>query len=189
MASLESGTHDIDLAHPVLVSREAADEHRANISSGIKGEIQSSVSELDKVILNAFAGWELSWVHEICRTKLPSPSFLPGVRINSDDTRGSYEGRSVDNSEANATTTEDSNGRVLDPLLFDDSTPGGGNTTPEEANLFQRSSRVDSDDGYISDNCVLRERRGAHLQTQRLMSPTGGARRKRTVRNEKRVDL
>jgi hypothetical protein len=175
MASLEGGTHNVDLTHPASASGKYQMNTGPDVSGGIKSEIQSSISDLDKVILDAFASRELSWVHEVRRTELPSPSFFPRVCINSDDTRGPHEGRSTDNAEANAATTEDSNSRILDPLLFDDSTPGGGNTTSKEANLLQRSSGVNSDDGYIGDNCVLRERRGSHLQMQRLMTPTGCA--------------
>jgi len=116
--------------------REAADERRPNISGGIKGEIQSPVSDLDKVILDAFATRELGWVHEVRRTELSSPSFLPWIRVNGDNTRGFHEGRSINNAEANAATAKDSNGGILDPLLFDNSTPGSGNTTPKEANLL-----------------------------------------------------
>jgi hypothetical protein len=163
MTSLEGGTHYINLSRPASASEKQSERHRSHISCGIKGKIQSPVSDLDEVILDALASRELAWVHKVCRTELPCPSFSPGIRINCDDTRGSHEGGSVDNAEANAATAEDSNGRVLNPLLFDNSTPGSGNPAPKEANLLQWSSGVYSDDGDISNNRVLRERRGSHL--------------------------
>ena len=163
MASLEGGTHDVNLDRPALASGKRPEEHSTNISGGVKGEIQPSVGDLDEVILDALASWKLGWVHEVRRTELPSPSFLPGISINGDDTRGFYEGRSTDNAKANAATAEDSNSRALHSLLFDDSTPGSGNAAPEEANLLQRSGRVDSNDGDISNDRVLRERRSSHL--------------------------
>lgn len=119
---------------------------RTDISGGIKGEIQASIGNLDKVILDAFAAWELGWIQEVRRTKLPSPSFFPSIRINSDNTRGPHEASGIDNPETDAATTKDGDSGVLDPLLFDDSTPCCSYTTTKEASFLQRSSGVDSDD-------------------------------------------
>ena len=158
MTSLEGSTHNVDLSRPASASEKRPEKYRSHISCGIKGEVQSPVSDLDEVILDALASRELTRVHEVRRAELSCPSFLLGIRINCDDTRGSHEGRSVDNAEANAATAEDSNGRVLYPLLLDNSTPGSGNAAPKEANLLQWGRGVYSDDGDIGNNRVLRER-------------------------------
>ena len=117
-----------------------------DISGRIKGEIQASIGDLDKVILDPFAVWELSWIQEVRRTKLPSPSFFPRIRIDSDNTRGSHEASSIDDAETDATTAKDGDSGVLDSLLFDDGAPCCGYTTTKEASFLQRGSGVDSDD-------------------------------------------
>ena len=154
-----------------------------HVSRGIKGEIQSSICDLDEVILDALASREPSRVHEVRRPELPRPTFLLWIRINSDDARGFHESGSVDDAEANATTTEDSNGGTLYPLLFDDGTPGGGYTASEETNLLQGSGGVDGDDRDIGNDCVLRERRGSHLRVGLSTTPKGRACGTGAVRN------
>ena len=134
-----------------------------DISGRIKGEIQASIGDLNKVILDPFAAWELSWIQELCRTKLPSPCFFPRIRINSDNTRSSHEASSIDKAETDATTTKDGDSGAPDSLLFDDGAPCCGYATTKKASFLQRSSGVDSDDRYVGNDCVLRERRGSHL--------------------------
>ena len=135
-----------------------------HVSSGIKSEIQPPIGDLDKVILDALASRKLGRIHEVRRTELPRPNFLLWICINSDDARGFHKGRSIDDAKANAATTEHSNGRALYPLLFDDSTPGSGYATSKETNFLQGGGGVYSNDRDIGNNCVLRERRGSHLQ-------------------------
>ena len=52
---------------------------------------------------------------------------------------------------------------LTDARLLNDSTPGGGDTTAEKTDLVKRSLRIDSNDGHIRNNSVLRESRSTHL--------------------------
>lgn len=53
--------------------------------------------------------------------------------------------------------------RRTDPGLLDDCSPGGGDTTAEQAYTLERGRWAHRDERDIGDYCVLRERRGAHL--------------------------
>lgn len=54
-------------------------------------------------------------------------------------------------------------GERTDAGLFHDGSVAGGDSTAEEADLFEGCLRVDGDDGDIGYDGVLRECRGAHL--------------------------
>lgn len=137
------------------------------------------------MILDAFSLRELSWVHEVRRAELPSPSFLPGVHVDGDNPGGSYENGCIDNPETDTAAAEHSDSGTLDPLLFHNSTPGGSYATSEKANFLQRSGRVYSDDGDICDNRVLRERRDPSLQVQWSTTLVGFPRRGKIVHSDR----
>ena len=75
--------------------------------------VESTVRELDEVVLNAFTVGQLARVDEICRAKLARPRLLSGIHVDGNHARRPDEVGRVDAAQADAPATKDGNGRTL----------------------------------------------------------------------------
>ncbi len=83
------------------------------VARRIKGEVKSSICELDKVILNTFAIGQLARVDKVSRAELARPRFLCGIGVDGYHARRLDEFGRVDAAQANAATAKDGDRRTL----------------------------------------------------------------------------
>lgn len=83
------------------------------VAGGIEGVVETSISNVDQMVLNALSPGEGGWVNEFVRTELACPRLLTRVCVDRNDPRGTDESRSSDNTETNGATPEDSDRRAL----------------------------------------------------------------------------
>ena len=83
------------------------------VARRVKGEVESTVCELDEVVLNTFAIGQLTRVDKVGRAELARPLFLCGIGVDGDHARRPDEIGRVDAAQANAAAAKDSNRRTL----------------------------------------------------------------------------
>lgn len=77
------------------------------IASAIKCKVQSAICDLDEVVLNLLT-LQVAGVHEICSTEFFGPRFLARIGVDSNNSARSHKLRSVDDTQADRATSEDS---------------------------------------------------------------------------------
>ena len=147
---------------PALVASLKSSTHDVNISSAVKSKVQTTIGDLDEVVLDLLALGQIARVDEAGSAKVLSPFLLSRVGIDGDYLAGADLRSGGDAAEANGTAAKDSDGRALDAWLFGDSAPCGGDTTTEEADLLERRLLIDSDDRDVCNDCVLGEGGRSH---------------------------
>jgi hypothetical protein len=83
-----------------------------HVASAVESVVETTVGNLDEVILDLRALGELRGVNKIGSTELASPGLLVGIGIDGDDAGRLNELGSGDHTKTNCTATEDSNGRT-----------------------------------------------------------------------------
>lgn len=145
MASLESSTHDL------------------NVACAVKGVVATTVGQLDQLVDNRLALGEGARVDKVSGAELARPLLLAVVDIDSDDLGGAVGNSTLDNAEADAAGAEDGNSTALLDVGRDGGgAVAGGDTAAEQAGAVHGGLRVHSDDRNVGDDGVLAEGGGAH---------------------------
>ena len=124
------------------------------ISSAVKSEVQATISNFNKVVLDLFTLRKTKRVDEISGTKLLGPRLLARVDVDGDDSAGAYHGGGRDDAETNSTDAKDGNcgtlcstrrrqlrtegnqdSELTNSRLLGDSTPCSCDATTKEADL------------------------------------------------------
>jgi hypothetical protein len=116
VASFERSTHDVDLQDKSVSIEEVGVVPRrgvTHVARRVERKVQSTVGELDEVVLNAFAFGHGTRVDEIGRTKLARPRLLSGIDVDGNHAGRPDEAGRVDAAQTNATATKDGNRRIL----------------------------------------------------------------------------
>lgn len=83
------------------------------VARRVKSKVESTVCDLDEVVLNTFAIGQLARVDKFGRAELARPRFLCGIHVDGDHARRPDEGGRIDAAQANAAAAKDSNRRTL----------------------------------------------------------------------------
>lgn len=168
MAALKSGPHDVDLrkrkTNKSASWGESVDSDEGpHVSSAVKGEVESSVGDLDEVVLDLLVA-KFGRVDKLGRSKAERELLLAVVGIDRDDPLGLLCLRALEDGETDAADTEDSDVGLPDSGRFDSSSVTGRDTATEETGLVERCLGIDGDDGVLRDDGVLGEGGAAHLK-------------------------
>lgn len=84
---LTSGRNTDDRANtPPFVASLQRRAHDMHIACAVERVVQTAISDLDEMVLDALALGELSRVDELVRAELLRPGFLAWIRVDRDDT-------------------------------------------------------------------------------------------------------
>ena len=145
MASLESSTHDV------------------NVACAVKGVVATAVGELDQLVDNRRALGQSGRVDEVGGAELTRPLLLAWVDIDNNDLGGTIGNGTLDDAEANAAGAEDGDlAALLDVGGDGGGAVAGGNAAAEQAGAVHGGLRLHSDDRDVGDDGVLGEGGGAH---------------------------
>lgn len=147
VAGLESGTHDVD------------------VTCAVKGVVAATICHLNELLLDALVA-ELGGVDKVGSTKLPCPLLLGVVDIDDNNLASLVLSSTLDDGQANATSTKDGNvSSSLDTATTgsdDGSSVTSGDTAAEQAGTVHGSILGNGNDGDVGDDGVLGEGRGSH---------------------------
>lgn len=140
---LASGSNtDDDRLTPTLVAGLEGRAHDMDVSSGIEGEVKTTVSELNKFLLDGSA--HVLGVDEVSSTELPGPGLLLVVNVNDIDLASLAGSSTLNNGQTDAASTEDSDiVTLLDVGGDGGSTISGGDTTAQQTGSVHRSGLID----------------------------------------------
>lgn len=88
-------------------------EGRTHVSGRVECEVESSVGDLDEVLGDRLSLGKVERVNELGRSELEGNLLLLGVGVDRDDPRRLLDLRSLEESESDATGSEDGDGRVV----------------------------------------------------------------------------
>lgn len=163
-----------DTHTPALVAGLEGGAHDVDVTSAVKGVVETAVGHLDEVILDLLVA-NLGRVHEIRRAKLVRPRLLSVVRVDGDDATGLGKDRSRDDGQTNTADTKDGDSATgLDLCGLGCGAETGGDTAAEQACLVERCLFGNRDQAVLRDDGVLRESGGAH-KVQELLALAGEA--------------
>lgn len=135
----------------------------AHVSSAVKGEVESSVGDLDEVVLDLLVA-KFGRVDKLGRSKLERELLLAVVGVDRDDPLGLLCLRALEDGETDAADTEDSDVGFRDSGRLGSGSVAGRDTATEETGLVEGCLGIDGDDGVLGDNGVLGEGRASHLR-------------------------
>jgi hypothetical protein len=162
-----SSNTDDDALTPALVAGLESAAHDVHVAGAVEGVVQAAVGHVHQPRLDGLALLQvLGRVDEVGGTELGRPLLLCLVYIHDNDLARLLLDRTLDDTQTNAASAEDSDsGALLDTALAggdDGGTVTGGDTTAKQACAVHGSIRGDSDDGDVGHNGVLGEGRAAH---------------------------
>ena len=110
VARLKRRPHNVNLQKTGLSTKSVVTPSGATyIARSVKSKVESTVCDLDEMVLNTFAIGQIARVDKVGRAKLARPRFLFGVYVDGDHARRLDEGGRVDAAQANAATSKDGN--------------------------------------------------------------------------------
>jgi len=162
--------------------------HDVHIASAVESVVETAIGHVHQPRLDCLAILKvLGRVDEVGCTELGRPLLLRVVHVDDDDLACFILDSTLDDTETNAASAEDSySGALLDTALAGGDhrgTVASGDTAAEQTGAVHRSLLGDSDDGDVGDNGVLRESGAAH-EVQEILAlalETRGAVRHHTL--------
>jgi len=164
--SSSSNTNNNRLS-PTLVASLQGSAHDTNVTCAVESVVQTTVSDLDEVVLNGLS--DLGWVDEFGRAELLCPLLLAIVDIHHDDALSTVLDRTLDHRESNTPGAEYSDAGALLYVRGDNgSTIPSGDTASKQTSPVHGGVLSNSNDRDIGGNGVLRESRASHKVEQIL---------------------
>jgi len=161
-----SDTNDDALA-PALVAGLESAAHDVHVAGAVESVVAATVSHLDQSRLNVLAILQvLGRVDKVSGAELGRPLLLGLVHVHDNDFARLLLDRTLDDTQTNAASTEDSDGStLLDTALTsgdDGGTVTGGDAAAQQACAVHGCIWGDGNDGDVGHNGVLGEGRAAH---------------------------
>lgn len=162
-----SGDTNDDALAPALVAGLERAAHDVHVASAVESVVETAIGHVHQPRLDRLALLQvLGRVDEVGSTELGRPLLLRLVHVDDDDLASFVLDRTLDDTQANAASAEDSDSGALlnTPLAGGDhgGAIAGGDTAAEQTGAIHGSLGGDCDDGDVGDNGVLREGRAAH---------------------------
>ena len=153
---------DDDALAPALVTGLECRSHDAHVARAVEGVVAASVRHLNQVLLDAFTA-QLGRVDEVGRAKLLAPGLLAVVDVHDYDLPGTVLYGALDDGETDASGAKDCDIRALFYIRSHYCGPvPGGDTAAEQAGAVHGCFGSNGYDGYVGNDGVLGEGRGAH---------------------------
>ena len=153
---------DDDTLSPALVAGFECCPHHTDIARAVEGVVAASVRHLNEVLLDAFVA-KLGRVDEVGRAKLLAPGFLAIIDIHDYDLSSAILHSALNDRETDTTCAKDCNVRVLLYICgYHCGAVPGCDTAAEQTGTVHWRFGSDGYDGYIGNDGVPGEGRGAH---------------------------
>lgn len=164
-----SNTND-DGCTPALVACFQSVSHDVDVTGAVKSVVASAVGHLDQLLHDGLAILQLGRVDESSGAKLLGPLLLLVVQVHNNDLLGLSLLGTLHNRQTDTASAENSNVVALLHIGSDGgSSVTGGDTTAQQTGLVEASLLVDSDNGNVSHNGVLRKGGAAH-KVQKILA-------------------
>lgn len=158
-----SSNADDDALTPTLVASLESSTHDVNVARAVESVVATAVGELDQLVDNRLALGEGGRVDEVGGAELARPLLLAGVNIDNDDLGSAVGDGTLDDAEADAAGAEDGDlAALLDVGGDGGGAVAGGDAAAEQAGAVHGGLRLHGDDRDVGDDGVLAERGGAH---------------------------
>lgn len=162
-----SSDTDDDALAPALVAGLEGAAHDVHVAGAVEGVVAAAVGHVDQPRLDGLAVLQvLSRVDKVGGAELGRPLLLGLVDIHDNDLARLLLDRALDDTQADAASTEDGDGGVLlDSALASGDNGGtvaGGDAAAQQACAVHGSIRGNGNDGDVGHNGVLGEGRAAH---------------------------
>ena len=153
---------DDNTLSPALVAGFECCPHHTDIARAVEGVVAASIRHLNEVLLDAFVA-KLGRVDEVGRAELLAPGFLAIIDIHDYDLSSPILHSALNDGETNTSCAKDRNVRALLYVRSYHCSPVTGcDTAAKQTGTVHWSFRSDSYDGYIGNDRVSGESRGAH---------------------------
>ena len=160
-----SGNTNDDALTPALVASLESGSHDVDVTSAVESVVTATVSHLNELLLDGLV-LELHGVNKVGGTELLGPLLLAVVDVDNNDLGRAVLDTALDDRETDTASTEDSNvGTLLNTTLAgsdDSGTVTSGDTTAEQASAVHGGLVGDLYDRDVGNDSVLREGRGTH---------------------------